>query len=317
MRCHMSPVWLLAAVLLAVTGCGEERPETSIGAGVEVEENAPSETALNYELTDTFAPELERLRAVEVTPSGRVYVAGGQEIAVLGRDGSVERRWRAEGPVGCLAVDEDGTVYAGLESRVVAYGPDGTAQAGWGTPGDGRGELEYVTDLALKDGYIYVADSGQCVIHRYTVGGDFVEDIGRREGSRGGGLVCPSLSLECEVDEDGQLYVANIGRLRIERYDRNARLKDFWGSFGAEPENFIGCCNPVSICLMPQNRLATAEKGIPRVKIYDRGGGMLDYLESDLFAAETSDLDLAAGPEGALYVADPGDGTIKIFTQPQ
>lgn len=307
---------LIAAVSVVVPGCGEEAaPPGGIGAGVEFEEKKPAKTELNYELAEKFTPGLERLLAVEAASPDRIYAGGLGGVAVLDGEGSVLARWGTAKPVECLAVADDGTVYAGLKTRVIAYSPDGTEKASWGSAGDDQGGLGYVTDLAPADGYIYVADSGSCVVRRFSVGGDFVENIGQGGDDGGAGLVCPSVSLECEVAEDGRLYVANIGRLRVEKYDRNARLESFWGSFGSEPENFVGCCNPVSFCLMPKDRLATAEKGIVRVKIYNRQGDMLDYLESDLFAAETADLDLAADGEGTLYVADPGDGRIKIFRQ--
>ena len=319
----VSYIRLLALVAAAavsgwMVGCDEpaDMPGGGVGAGVKFEEKKPAETELNYELAEKFTPGLELLRAVAVGSPDRIYAGGRGGIAVLDADGSVLRRWDTDNPVECLAADGEGTIYAGFKTQVVIYGADGTRQDAWGSVGEDAGGLGYVTDLAVSDGYLYVADSGNCVVHRFSVNGDFVESIG--EGGEGGGdsLVCPSISLECEVAEDGRLYVANIGRLRVERYDRNARLQDFWGSYGPEPENFVGCCNPVSLCLMPEDRLATAEKGIVRVKIYRRGGQLLDYLGKDFFAAETQDLDLAADGNGTLYVADPGDGRVKIFREP-
>ena len=128
MRCRLSPLWLLAVLLLVASGCGEQRPEPSIGAGVEFEEKKPSNTALNYELVDTLSPGIEKLRAVDVAGPGTIYAAGDGGVVVLDGDGTVADRWRTEGPVHCVDVGADGTVYTGLETKVIAYSPDGTEQ---------------------------------------------------------------------------------------------------------------------------------------------------------------------------------------------
>ena len=320
---------LSAAALLCVAGCGpaegpetgapeESAPETSVSGGPDTTGEKPAEgqLELTYEQTGSIPAGLEKLKAVAVTNPDRIYAAGQGGVRVLNAAGEVQHRWQTPEPAECIAVDAKGSVYVGLQTKILKYTAGGSLADSWGTEGEERGQFSYVTDLALTNGFVYVADAGNCVIHHFAANGDFIGDIGRKgEGDDNNALICPSPYLECEVDADGQLYVANCGRLRVQRYDQNQNLQDYWGQYGLDAEDFCGCCNPVSICLMPAGRLATAEKGIPRVKVYSRDGNMLAFLGQEHFSRRVSGLDLAADDDGTLYVADPGDGLIKIFEQ--
>ena len=65
---------------------------------------------------------------------------------------------------------------------------------------------------------------------------------------------------------------------------------------------------------MPDGRIVTTEKGIPRVKVYNAAGEMLAYVPPETFGADASGMDVATGPEGRIYVADPASGLVRIFT---
>lgn len=73
----------------------------------------------------------------------------------------------------------------------------------------------------------------------------------------------------------GVLHVGHTGKHRNERFDHNGRLVDFWQERGTEPEEFCGCCNPTNLALFPNGYVATTEKGLLRLKVYDASGKRL------------------------------------------
>lgn len=274
----------------------------------------PPQTELSYELTTTLDTGIEELGGIAIDDRDRIYVAGANAVKVMDTSGKVLNQWRPPEPAWAIAVDTERNVYVGLNSKVLKYDENGRLLDSWGREGKGRGELRTVTDIAVDGVHVYVADAGNRVVHHFDATGDFIEEIGEKDEVSGNpGLVCPSPYLDCDVDEQGRLYVTNPGRLRVEIYGVNAELVRHWGEAGTAPERFCGCCNPVSICLMPGGRTATAEKGIHRVKIYDPDGRMLAFLGEENFSRNADGMDMAVDSRGRLYVADPGDGRVRVF----
>jgi hypothetical protein len=57
----------------------------------------------------------------------------------------------------------------------------------------------------------------------------------------------------------------------------------------------------------------TSEKGIPRVKVYDRTGKMLAYVPPREFSPAAEGMDLAVDSRDRIYVAEPVRGRILVF----
>ncbi len=99
--------------------------------------------------------------------AGRLYVAdsGARRVAVLAtRGGALLAEWPVEGRPAGIALGPDGKVYVADETghRVRVYDSTGTHLADWGGFGRGLGQLDRPAGLAVgpKDGFLYVADSG-------------------------------------------------------------------------------------------------------------------------------------------------------------
>jgi sugar lactone lactonase YvrE len=272
-------------------------------------------TELTAVLERTLDSGMAQLNGLAVDGAGRIYLAGSDGVRVLGADGNAIRTLATEGPAQCVDVDAEGAVYVGLWTEVVKFNAYGEPVLAWGEEGKGPGQFGAITGIEVAGPNVYVADAGNRLIHRFDLTGDFIGDIGGRDPDAGElGLICPSFHLDCEVDGEGVLHVNNPGRLRVERYKPDGELLGWWGSGGTEPEEFCGCCNPTDIALTPDGRIVTSEKGIPRVKLYDSDGRLLAYVGRSTFSAQAAGMDLAVDAQGRIYVADPGDGKVRVFS---
>jgi hypothetical protein len=81
--------------------------------------------------------------------------------------------------------------------------------------------------------------------------------------------IVPGAAFPMDVSTIGELWVANVGRKRLEQLD--PKTGGFIASW--EPKQaFVGCCNPVRFAALSGGRFVTMEKGIRRVCIYSPSG---------------------------------------------
>jgi hypothetical protein len=79
-------------------------------------------------------------------------------------------------------------------------------------------------------------------------------------------------------------------------------------------DGFCGCCNPSHLALTPDGKFITSEKGLPRVKVYDRAGRFECVVAGpDRFARDTVGLDVAVDSTGRILVLDPAAGAVRVF----
>ncbi len=136
----------------------------------------------------------------------------------------------------------------------------------------------------------------------------------------------PSPYFDVAVAPDGLLRVANPGTHRIEAFTFDGHLELSWGKRGMGIEAFCGCCNPSNIAILADGRVVTAEKGIPRVKVYSESGefecvvvGPEILAPNRSATVETRDelrlhpVDLAVDSRSRILVLDPAAGSVRIF----
>ena len=251
-----------------------------------------------------FDPKMENLSGVAIDTQDRLYVAGAPGVKAFDANGTLLRWMNAASSATCVAVDGDGFVYVGMRTGIGKFDSDGKLVKTWGKRGTAENEFRYVTGIAVSGGCVYVCDAGNRRVSRFGADGDPIDGIS--------GFLIPSPYFDCAVDTKGTLYVAHTGEHRIERYDANMKLLGQWGSFGAAPDKFSGCCNPTNIALFPDGRIAMAEKGIPRLKVCDASGALLACLGQEAFAENAAGMDLAIDSRGRIALADPAGGMIRF-----
>ena len=163
---------------------------------------------------------------------------------------------------------------------------------------------------------------------RYDTTGNLVGRIGAWDKEAGiAGLVIPSPFFDVGVDPEGRLWVVNPGALRIECYAFQGSLERFWKPESSSTiEGFFGCCNPANFAILSDGRFVTAEKGLPRVKVYTADGEFQcvvagpEQLESasavtnqSLSDQEYTAVDVAADSRGRVLILDLAAGRVRVF----
>jgi hypothetical protein len=283
-----------------------------------------------------FRPGFKHARSIAVSPAGEVYVSGDMAIRRFDSGGRMLSEIETAEQADALAVDEAGNIYATMGDKVWVFDASGKRAAAWPAR---AGAL--FTSIAICEAGVLVADAGGRCILRYDGGGKVVGVIGRRdEARRAPGLVVPSPYFDVAMAPDGLIRIVNPGRHRIEAYTLAGDREAAWGHFsGVEASGFVGCCNPSNFAVVPTAGqeagaskhggfagFVTAEKGLARVKVFDEDGKFVGLLapadefkkHDELVAARPSGqpfeaLDVAAGPDGLIYVLDGAVGQVRVY----
>jgi hypothetical protein len=278
---------------------------------------------IHYERVGEFASPYPEPHRIAAGPKERFYIAAGNYISVVDRDGGRVNEIALPGPARCVAVAEDGSVYAGVRDHVEVFEGKGQRVATW----DSLGPKAWLTGLAVGEKDIFAADSGNRVVLRYDPSGKLVGRIGEKNKDRNvPGFILPSPYLDVKLAPDGLLRVNDTGRHRVEAYTPAGDLEFFWGKPSMAIEGFCGCCNPVGLALLPDGRYVTSEKGLPRVKVYSKEGAFECVVAGPESFSEnwrkcspsdctTGGLDAAVGSDGRIYILDVIEANVRIMAR--
>lgn len=244
---------------------------------------------IRYKRTLRFGVPKTAARRLALGPDQHLYVAAGNSILVLDQRGALLRALDASSSVRSIALGPDGTIFAGVNDHIEVFDAQFKPSATWDAP-KGRPLL---TGIAVSANEVFVADAGNRIVWRYDRSGRLLRRIGEKDAQRDiPGFAVPSPFFDVKLGHDGLLRVANPGRHRVETYTPDGDLEFSWGKPGAAIDAFCGCCNPCNLDLLPDGRVVTFEKGLPRVKIFSMKGV----------------LECVVAPPGSF--ADPAQGII-------
>jgi sugar lactone lactonase YvrE len=298
---------LCALICAATVGCRKD-------TGPAPPEPEPvADVSFDLVLERTFDANMGGLAGIALDAEDNVYLAGAGGVRVLDAAGQMLQVIPTDAPTTCVAVALDGRVWVGHKTSVASYS-DGELQAAWGKAGTGPGELAWVTGIAVSGDDVYVADAGNRIVHRFAINGDYVGAIGAADADAGvPGIVCPTAHLDC-VPVGDELHVNNPGRLFVERYTPDGDRLGLWGGPGSKAAQFFGCCNPTDIALLGRDRMVATSKGTNRLRVYTLDGKLLAFAGRANFSTSQSvGRDVATDSQGRIWVADPGDGKVRVF----
>ena len=271
--------------------------------------------SVSYSEVQRLPVQLDKLAGLALDADGFVYVSGDDRILKLDAGGKISDAFPVGETVYCLALDGQNRMYLGMGDHVEVFDRKGKPVSRW----ESLGQRAMVTSIAVSDSTVYLADAGQLRVWKFATSGTLLGTVGQRDEARGiPGFVIPSPYFDVAVGADGTLWVANTGRHSLENYAHSGDLKTAWGEYATRIEGFCGCCNPSHFAIMNDGAFVTSEKGIPRVKVYSRQGQLAAVVAGpNQFRPGTTGLDLAVDSSGRIYVLDPVQKAVRVFSKTQ
>jgi uncharacterized protein (TIGR03663 family) len=212
------------------------------------------------------------------------------------------------GPTAAAQLPED--PYAGkkVEAQAVAV---------WGTEGSGPGQFSEPRGIAVADdGTVYVADSGNHCVQKFSADGAFV----KRWGEHGNAASQFEQPWGVAVGPDGSVYVADTWNHRVQKFDSEGNFLLMWGRFG-QTDTAIGLesqfWGPRGIAVDAAGQVYVTDTGNKRIQVFDAEGkfitqfGGVGVLEGQM----DEPVGVALDGEGRIYVADTWNQRVQVFDQ--
>jgi DNA-binding beta-propeller fold protein YncE len=237
--------------------------------------------------------------------------------------------------------------------KIPDSGPPRLAPEGWsklpvtafeGGHGNGRGQFDSPQAIATDSaGNIFVADTGNGRIEKFSPNGTFITSIGQFEAPNGiaidraGNIFVAEIGSKHRVQKlgpdgtliaawapalygprritigpDNSMYVVDSGRNRIVKFSPNGQVVVTWGSEGSGNGQFRGLS---SVAVDPTtNKVYVADSINQRIQVFDSTGKFLTKWPVPEWGQPVGFEDLAIDPErGHLYASSAHMNTILVF----
>ncbi len=292
-----------------------------------------------------YIAESNNNRIRKITPGGTVSTVAGNGICCYSGDGGPATSAQFNQPQG-VAVDASGNIYISdyFNNRVRMVSPAGiiTTIAGngnYGYSGDGSA----ATNAQLRDpaglardaaGNIYVADSQNNVVRKFSVGGNISTFAGNgSSGFSGDGNAATSAKLNnpnaLAFDTAGNLYIADTNNYRVRKVSTNGTISTVAGNGnccysgdGGQATN-AQFSQIYGVAVDQAGNLYTADTAnrirvvAPNGIVTTIAGGPFGYSGDGgpaVSAAMAWPYDIAIAPGGNLYVPDYFNNAIRLLT---
>jgi DNA-binding beta-propeller fold protein YncE len=230
---------------------------------------------------------------VAIGPDGSVYVAdsGNQRIQKFTTDGSFVTAWGHE----CRMYEDK----AGCES------PDGAGgfYDPWGVAVD-------------QDGYVYVADTWNHRVQKFTSDGQFATMWGEYATANtvtdAEGMFWGPRSIA--IDPEGSIYVSDTGNKRIQVFTPDGEPVTQWGGNGALDGQFD---EPVGIAIASDGRTYVADTWNQRIQVFESSHFYLKKWEVYAWPGQSLENKpyLAIDAVNRIYATDPEGYRILVFDE--
>ena len=269
---------------------------------------------IRYEQAALIKTGLKQVRSLAVGANDDIYVAGDRVVRVFNAKGARQRDISLSGLPRRLAIGNEkhefpGRLYVAVDDHIVPIDAEGRPEPAW----ESLGENADLTSVAAGPENVYVADAGNRKVWRFDTSGKLLGQIGDvdPEGDTAG-FVIPSPYFDVAIDPAGLLYVVNPGKTRLELYTPEGERGAFWGKASSAVDGFYGCCNPAHFAILPDGRFVTAEKGLPRIKIYSEDGRFECVVAGPKQVPKLA-TDVAADSQGRVLILDASIQSIRVF----
>ena len=261
--------------------------------------------------------EVKRINVTQENPvaidyfKGKLAIGYESQLQLIDTLGREYFNLPIQGLLTALSFSPEGNIYVGCTDHVEVYDMEGSRQSSW----DAIDTSSYITSIAFKDEWVFIADAGGPLVYRYTRKGNMemvIDGKGRVDTKHG--FIVPSPYFDIGMDPDNQLWVANTGMQYVENYSDQGSLRAFWGKADFSLAGFTGCCNPAHFTILSDGKFVTCEKGLVRIKVYLPSGELDGVVATpDDFVADSDPADLTSDEGNSIYALDITKKMIRKF----
>jgi len=213
---------------------------------------------------NVFVGDVGLSEVVSFDPSGQLRLVFGSKEGVRSPSGIVVDDARSR----VLVADS-------REHRIFVFSPDGALLETWGERGNGEGQFNYPTNIAIgPDGRVYVVDTGNFRVQILSPEGRFLSAFGKA-GDGFGDFHRPK---GIGVDSEGHIYVADAAFNNFQIFDEKGALLLFVGTMGKDPGAFW---LPAGLHVDASDRVFVVDQINARVQVFQylKGGEGGDRLD--------------------------------------
>ncbi len=224
-----------------------------------------------------------------------------------------------------IAVAPDGSIYVAdtNNNRIQHLSPSGEVIATWGTFADSSlgaapgGTFNNPWGIAVGlDGSVYVADTWNYRIQKFTSSGNFITMWGISGQAEDPEAFWGPRAVA--VDNLGHVYVVDTGNKRVVVFDPNGVFISEFGTSGFEAGQFD---EPVGIAIGPEGKVYIADTWNQRIQVFepDETGTIFTPIAKwDVAAWYGQSLDnkpyLAVDTQGHVFITDPDGYRVIEFS---
>ncbi len=264
-------------------------------------------------------------KGITIDKNGYVYVAdtNNNRIQKFSSDGEnfvFVTKWGSEGtedgdfdtPHG-LTVDSQGFVYVAdrFNHRIQKFTSDGEFVSKWGNK-DGlfsieKGEFDSPYDIELdNNGFIYVADSGNHRIQKFTSEGGFITQWGNKGEGNG------EFTFPYGIATDSKNFVYVVDEKRVQKFTSDGIFDTKWIIEYSGNDEF---CSPPGIAVDKEDSVYVADTCNHQIQKFTSKGQLITVLgEKGNDPGQMSyPGDIAIHPDGNVYITDTANQRIQLF----
>jgi DNA-binding beta-propeller fold protein YncE len=265
-------------------------------------------------------------QGITITSGGKVYVADANNHRVqrLSTAGTFQLSWGKYPGAGVLdqpsgiATDGSGHTYVTnkTDDTIQKFDPSGDYVLAWGATGCNAGQMTDAGALATDgSGNVYVADTGCQKIQVFDPTGTQVLEFASfgdcATGCADGQVDDPA---GIAVDGSGNIYVADTGNDRIEKYDPSGNFLLKWGTTGTGTNQLR---SPQGVAIDGSGNVWVADYSNNAVKEFTSTGTWIRTIGGTAGSADglfKNPTDLVFDADGTLWVLDKGNNRFQRFT---
>jgi DNA-binding beta-propeller fold protein YncE len=237
----------------------------------------------------------------------QVWDLNGNYVESIGQPGDQDGEFLS---LNRVSAGSNGTIYVSEDNGRIQKIPDFGRVYRWGGAGTGNGQFKNASGIVvdIASGYVYVVDSGNSRVQKFSQFGDFVGTW----GTPGNGKVQFKSPTGIARKENRTFCVADTGNDRIQEVDEDGDWLQTIGSPGGQLGELSA---PMGVAVDTAGNVYVADTGNDRVAVFDRSGTPITQwsVTGGDSGKPSAVADIAVDADGYVYVIDASQNNVQKF----